>query len=236
MVKTYKSKISIDELESKMWDSLFCMSRSYTDAKLQGCSFRMLLLALAVMTSCIAETYGEERLKKRFENTINFLKINNCTCDVNFEQLCPSTSELFSFMCKYYNFCNSRENKKLESYEFLDVKYTVPKLTKTWWGPRIWFLNHALASFYDRTGDPNYIVAFKCFQMCLVYVLPCEICRAHYLASISKKENDMNNFTDSNENLLFWTFIIHNEANYIVYPDKPPHSWDTAMKAHLIEI
>lgn len=221
----------ISKLDDNIWKSLFAMSRAYDDVETQGCSFRLLVLSVSYMLSVIAREYKYEKLMNRFCNTITFFNINHCMCDDGFKMACPSTDQLYTFMKKYYNFCMSREGQPLMRYSDFDKIYEIDKLTKSWWGPKLWFVIHELGACYDLSPEYNYFVTYKCFIMCLVHTLPCKVCRMHFLKHTTKPENDINKFSSSKEDLLYWSFGIHNSANKAL--NKPQFAWEDAKKLYL---
>lgn len=219
----------IQQLENNIWDSLFAMSRSYDNVETQACSFRLLILSISYMLSVIANKYNFEKYKYRFRDTILFFKYQNCMCDDDFKDKCPTTDELFPFMKKYYNHCMSLEGSNIIQYDEFDKKYNLDKLTKSWWGPKLWYVIHTLAAFYDDSN--SYFIAYKCFIMCLVHTLPCKICRVHFLKHITKESNDINKYSKDKQSLLYWSFIIHNSANAAL--GKPQFTFENASKLYL---
>lgn len=228
----YKPKINTlkNKLDVYVWDSLFCMSRAYKNVDIQACSFRLLVLCTSYMITIIGKEYRITNFINRFENTVKFFELNNCMCDNDFKNMCPTNSELFKLMMKYYNYIISLEGKAIQSYESLEKKYDVKFLTKKWWGPKIWYLIHTFATFYIESDDNLYLTNYKCFIMCLTKTLPCNECRTHFYTHITKKENDLNKFKKSNVDLLYWSFLIHNIANLsLQHEGKIQYCWKNAL-------
>lgn len=221
----------IKKLEEYIWNSLFAMSRAYDDVETQGCSFRLLILSISYMLSVIGVKHKINHLVDRFCNTINFFEINNCMCDDGFKQQCPSTSELYEFMKKYYNYCMSRESGKILSYKEMDKIYDIDKMTKNWWGPNLWNVLHYFGAYYCPDDKYEYFVAYKCMIMCLVHTLPCKICRVHFLKHTTKPDHNIDKFSKSNFDLLFWSFTIHNSANSFL--NKRIYLWDEAIDQYI---
>lgn len=221
----------IIKLEDDMWKSLFAMSRAYDDVETQGCSFRLLILSMSYMLSVIAKIHKFERFLNRFSDTIYYFNENNCMCDNGFKEKCPSTSELFDFMKRYYNFCMSRENQLIKKYSELDEEYNIDKMTKSWWGPKLWNVIHTFGAFYCNSKEYDYFVSYKCFIMCLIHTLPCKVCRVHFLKHTTKESNNINKFSKNNVDLLFWSFNIHNGAN--AFLQKPTFKWNDAMDLYI---
>lgn len=222
----------IAKLDNMVWKSLFCMSKAYENVTIQACSVRLLVLSVSKMLSTIGEIHKYDTLIDRFKNTVYFFKINGCMCDDDFIGKCPNTLELFKFMKKYYNFCLSREGKVLVPYAELDDIYETNKLTKNFWGPKIWYIIHGFAAFYNPTDEYNYLTTYKCFVMCLVQTLPCKVCRSHFLKTITQEMNNINKFSKTNNDLLYWTYLIHNVVNTSL--DKETYKWEFVMKEYLM--
>jgi len=225
----------IQKLDNNIWKSLFYMTKAYSDVETQACSFRLLILSMSYMISNIATRYSSEfgrfnNLKMRFCNTIIFFEKMGCNCDSAFKSVCPSSDKLFNLMKQYYNFCASRENKIIKKYSDFDREFDENKITKGVWGPTIWNIIHMFAAFYDQTAE--YFTSYKCFVMCLTHTLPCSECRMHFLKHITKPENNINKFSKTNTDLLYWSFNIHNAANLSL--NKPLFEWKNAYEMYIV--
>jgi hypothetical protein len=59
-----------------------------------------------------------------------------------------------------------------------------PPANRTWWGPRIWRILHTLA---ERNGERRDTAeGWRLFLRVTVDILPCEICREHFGAAVTR--------------------------------------------------
>ena len=84
----------------------------------------------------------------------------------------------------------------------------IPKI----WGPKAWFLIHALALNYPKNPNFKEKQEYSNFFKSLKYVLPCLACAKHYEENIKKYPID--NYLDTTESLFNWTVDLHNMVNY----------------------
>ena len=82
-----------------------------------------------------------------------------------------------------------------------------PKL----WGPKLWFISHAVAFNYpdnpteeDKANHKTWFDLYKTMIMC-------EVCKEHYIEHTSK--NPIDGFLDSKNDLIKWVWILHNAVN-----------------------
>lgn len=216
--------LNLDKLNKTIWNTLFCISRAYHDVDIQACEVRLTVFCLALLMSKLAEKQNNQKYAKRFTHTIYFFNQKNCKCTDDFKLTCKDKHTLFHFMCEYYNSCRVAEHEHAELYSNLEIAYTPEIMTKSWWGPQIWFLIHVFAHLYD--GSEQYLKTFKCFNMCLTRVLPCNVCRTNFSNKIF--ENNMDDYIKQGQTLFYWTVIIHNLAN--VSLNKPEYSYERALK------
>lgn len=79
------------------------------------------------------------------------------------------------------------------------------------WGPFFWHTIHIVALGYPK--DPTYSdkKAAKEFFESLQHLIPCSICKNHYVQHIKNKP--ITPSLDTREHLIQWTIDIHNEVN-----------------------
>ena len=79
------------------------------------------------------------------------------------------------------------------------------------WGPFFWHTIHIAALGYSQ--DPNYSEkkAMKEFFESLQIIIPCPICRTHYISHMAKLP--IGPSLDSRKDLFRWTVDLHNDVN-----------------------
>ena len=99
------------------------------------------------------------------------------------------------------------------------------------WGPKAWFLIHALALNYPKNPNFKEKQEYSNFFKSLKYVLPCLACAKHYEENIKKYPID--NYLDTTESLFNWTVDLHNMVNY--QTGKSQVSYIDAYNLHMAE-
>lgn len=96
------------------------------------------------------------------------------------------------------------------------------------WGPIFWATIHIIALAYP--DSPNYAQkrAAKEFFLSLAELIPCPICRTHYVEHC--KKNPIEPFLDSRANLSDWTLKLHNQVNLSL--GKPTLTREQFLKAY----
>jgi len=78
------------------------------------------------------------------------------------------------------------------------------------WGPPLWKGIHAIAHGYDpEIHNPK---DYQIFYHVLGRVLPCKYCRQSYQQFI--KELPVEDYLNSQEDLTFWLYSMHNKVNH----------------------
>ena len=79
------------------------------------------------------------------------------------------------------------------------------------WGPFFWHTIHIAALGYSQ--EPNYSEkkAMKDFFESLQIIIPCPICRTHYISHLAKLP--IGPSLDSRKDLFRWTINLHNDVN-----------------------
>ena len=85
------------------------------------------------------------------------------------------------------------------------------KLPPSVWGPFFWHTIHITAIGYPK--DPSYAhkKAAKEFFESLGQLIPCSICREHYMTHLQKMP--ISPHLDRRDDLFRWTVNLHNEVN-----------------------
>ena len=84
-------------------------------------------------------------------------------------------------------------------------------------GPNIWATIHSEAVTYT----PENAEAFRAFIYSQTSLLPCEKCRKHFKENLNNYPLD--DYLDSNHNLFFWTYLIHDIVNKSLGKKSPPY-------------
>ena len=82
------------------------------------------------------------------------------------------------------------------------------------WGPFYWHVIHIVALGYP--AEPSYSdkKAAKDFFESLKFLLPCSICRKHYIQHF--QNNPITPALDNRNSLIKWTIDIHNQVNQML--------------------
>ena len=91
------------------------------------------------------------------------------------------------------------------------------------WQPLTWILFHIFALNYKEEYREKYIIFFNSFKT----IIPCSICREHYIKNINKENMNMENNINS-KNIFDWTVKIHNNVN--IKNNKKIWNFDEAKK------
>ena len=85
------------------------------------------------------------------------------------------------------------------------------KIPPTVWGPFFWHTIHIVALGYS--SNPSYAEkrAAKEFYESLAHLIPCPICREHYVIHLQKFP--ITPHLDRRQDLFKWTVALHNEVN-----------------------
>jgi hypothetical protein len=79
------------------------------------------------------------------------------------------------------------------------------------WGPFFWHTIHIAALGYPQTPTYTDKKAAKEFYESLQVLIPCPICRDHYISHMAK--SPIGPSLDSKKDLFRWTVQLHNEVN-----------------------
>jgi hypothetical protein len=75
-------------------------------------------------------------------------------------------------------------------------------------GPQIWVLMHTFAGSYHSIHKET---PFLDFINIIRHYLPCNICKLHFQKSLQLYK--FNDYSRNNEDVLKWTYLLHNEVN-----------------------
>ena len=79
------------------------------------------------------------------------------------------------------------------------------------WGPYFWFTLHTITLSYPDKPTYENKRQFNDFFMVLQHVIPCNVCKEHYIKHISNFP--ISTALDSKEHLVMWLFNLHNMVN-----------------------
>jgi len=86
------------------------------------------------------------------------------------------------------------------------------------WGPFFWHTIHIVALGYPSEPSHAHKKAAKEFYESLKILIPCPICKDHYVEHLEKYP--LTPHLDRRSDLFRWTILLHNEVNKTL--DKPP--------------
>ena len=79
------------------------------------------------------------------------------------------------------------------------------------WGPFFWHTIHIVALGYPRDPSYGHKKATKEFFESLQQLIPCPICKQHYISHMAKMP--IGPSLDNRKDLFRWTVDLHNEVN-----------------------
>jgi hypothetical protein len=82
------------------------------------------------------------------------------------------------------------------------------------WGPFFWHTIHIVALGYPVEPSHAYKKAAKEFYESLKILIPCPICKEHYIMHLEKYP--ITPHLDRKSDLFRWTILLHNEVNKIL--------------------
>ena len=79
------------------------------------------------------------------------------------------------------------------------------------WGPFFWHTIHIIALGYPQEPSHAHKKSAKEFYESLKFLIPCPICKEHYVAHMEKYP--ITPHLDRRSDLFRWTILLHNEVN-----------------------
>jgi hypothetical protein len=79
------------------------------------------------------------------------------------------------------------------------------------WGPLFWHTIHIVALGYPENPSYAHKKAAKEFFDSLAFLIPCDVCRKHYVQNTAIKP--VTQYLDRRQDLLKWTIDLHNTVN-----------------------
>jgi hypothetical protein len=78
----------------------------------------------------------------------------------------------------------------------------------TEWQRITWHILHTISLHYNDTYRNEYIIFFDCLKT----IIPCRICRNHYIQNINKENMQIEDNINS-DRIFNWTIDLHNSVN-----------------------
>jgi hypothetical protein len=91
------------------------------------------------------------------------------------------------------------------------------------WGPHLWFFLHTISFNYPENPSFKNKVDYNDHYNSLKNILPCELCRVHYIQYLEQHPPDLS----SRNALVKWTIDLHNKVNNQI--GKPIYSYEKAI-------
>lgn len=109
-------------------------------------------------------------------------------------------------------------------------KYDRKNLTKSFWGPYIWYLLHVTFINMPIEIPENLVISIKSMLTCLTFLLPCQLCKEHLRKNLGKDYLDINPYIYNRYSLFTWSVKIHNILNKFL--QKPQLEVEEAAKLY----
>jgi Mitochondrial sulfhydryl oxidase involved in the biogenesis of cytosolic Fe/S proteins len=90
------------------------------------------------------------------------------------------------------------------------------------YGPKVWYLIHLLALGYVERESLMYH-PYQAFIMSIKELLPCKLCRDHFIYNMTVKYN-LEKYTTSSSSLFLWSYLMHNEVNETKHKVSPSYT------------
>ena len=116
-----------------------------------------------------------------------------------------------------HNLCNILYFFENETSAVTYIRYTFGCLDRKMhlppssWGPFFWHTIHICALGYPLKPSYAHKKAAKEFFEALTFLIPCPICRDHYVEFL--KQMPISPFLDKRDDLFKWTVALHNKVN-----------------------
>ena len=94
------------------------------------------------------------------------------------------------------------------------------------WGPFFWHTIHITALGYPVEPSHAHKKSAKEFFESLKFLIPCPICKEHYVTHLNKYP--LTPHLDRRSDLFKWTILLHNEVNKAI--GKPPFTESQVLK------
>jgi hypothetical protein len=143
-----------------------------------------------------------------------------------FDWCLGESNTLFMWVYLLYTYYHILKGQSIESYNSARLFYYRSNINKQFWAHGIWFVMHFSALNAPAKLTREWSLAFKAFVCCLLYVLPCPICREHWKENLANLPID--SYLNTFSSIFEWTVAQHNSVNAML--EKPIISLDDANR------
>ncbi len=136
------------------------------------------------------------------------------------DQSLVNNKTLFIWSYFLHDLVNKQLHKKPSPAYPVAEKYYFNHIgNNNFWGPCFWRSIHAFAAAYRPT--PEVKTAFKQFIYSLTGIIPCKVCREHYVRNLNQIPLSEEYLKDAH-NLFLWTYLLHDLVNRQLGKVSPP--------------
>lgn len=163
------------------------------------------LFSTKVLTSFfLVHTEAQTQLENNPSNFFNY-------------SLEKGSDALFIWVYLLYAYYHILTGQSIETFNQAKSFYKRSNISKEFWSHSIWFVIHFSACHAPKKLNRDWILAFKAFVCCLLFILPCPVCREHWRDNLATLPIDP---YFRNCNTIFeWTVAQHNGVNKML--EKP---------------
>jgi hypothetical protein len=205
-----------------MWDMLHSIASTYpqTPSMLDKKRYYTFVVSLAHVLPCPS-------CRNHFRKTL---------LGYNFDIAhLESRDKLMRLIFDLHNIVNERLKKPDYSteihYAYMVSRYETLKqgvdqgISPLLWGPKLWFLIHAIASTYASSPAEIVKKRYYTFIISLAHVLPCLTCREHFKKVLLAVGFNINHLANR-ETFFRFTFDLHNAVNIALNKPDFSHTYD----------
>lgn len=77
------------------------------------------------------------------------------------------------------------------------------------WGPSTWYLFHCLSLSFRIEKKKKYMEFFRLARS----IIPCELCKNHFIRTLNRNGNSINNNCSNRKKMFEWLIKLHNNVN-----------------------
>ena len=213
---TISQQGSVSDWEDKIWSAHHIFARGFKGTEEELKAYRAFVVCAARLSSI-----------NRYHNAEFFIQQNYPTITPDLND--PTTykivdqNDLFEWSMRYRNDVMAKEGKPMFNYNYLRTKYDLSKMTKSYWGPRVWDTMHALSLGVNE--DPNLseddFLHYKAFISSLGFILPCAECKGHFIKNMV--EIPIDKYCAGKRGAFEWCYKMH--AKVTEQLKKEPIKW-----------
>lgn len=168
-------------------------------------SFKQFIYSLPYLLPC-------DQCREHLDKNLQVIPLDNKSLEDNIN--------LFIWSYFLHDLVNKQLNKpRSPPYPALEKQYIVNVANNKFWGPHFWRVIHSFAAAYRPTYEVKQ--AFKQFIYSLTGILPCDVCRQHYLENL-KQLPLTEEYLSNSHNLFLWSYLLHDLVNKKLGKYSPP--------------